>query len=90
VCRIIGEPEPAIHLAYGVGEQPTARHHQQSTVPRGSTDRRECGVEMTGVREDASAELHHDLDTRSVNTLLGHAHGRYQPVVKVRRLTTGC
>jgi len=66
VGRIIRESEPAIHFADRIGERPTARYNEQSTVPGGGADRRKRGIEVFAVCQDAATKLHDHLGGRSI------------------------
>jgi hypothetical protein len=75
VRRISRNPDPAIDLAHRVGEWSAARNDQQAPFPAGRADRRKGGIEVLGVRENAAADLHDNVDDgRALRTARVHLH----------------
>jgi hypothetical protein len=62
VSRGVGQSGLAVHLAYRIGKRATAGDHEQPALTGNERNRLEHGVELLGVREKASAELHDRLD----------------------------
>ena len=77
VRSISRNPDPAINLAHRVGERSAPRHEQQATFPAGRADRGKRGIEVPGVRENAAADLHDNVDdSRALRAARVHMKSR--------------